>query len=68
METLPQSSTSAYDYLLKILLIGDANCNKRALLRTYLNEADPVSERSSTTLGRSCSSGANCSQLESARE
>ena len=52
METLPQTSTSAYDYLLKILLIGDSNSNKGSLLRTYLNTEQEYSERSSTTLGK----------------
>ena len=50
METMPQTSTSAYDHLLKILLIGDTGSNKRALLRTYLDDQE-IGERSTTTLG-----------------
>ena len=45
---MTQSSTSAYDHLLKILLIGDASSNKRSLLRTYLEDQD-ISD--TTTLG-----------------
>lgn len=49
METMPQNSTSAYDYLLKILLVGDTGSNKRALLGTYLEDMEI--EQRSTTLG-----------------
>ena len=41
-------STSAYDHLLKILVIGDVNSNKRALLRRYIGEQE-LSDN--TTLG-----------------
>lgn len=50
METMPQNSTSAYDYLLKILIIGDTSSNKRVLLGTYLEDCEHE-ERSSSTLG-----------------
>jgi hypothetical protein len=41
-------STSAYDHLIKILLVGDAGTNKRALLAKYIGEED-LSD--ATTLG-----------------
>ena len=42
-------STSAYDHLLKILLIGDAGSNKRVLLRKYIGDTE-MSD--TTTLGK----------------
>ena len=50
METMPQQSTNAYDYLLKILLVGDTKSNKKALLGTYLEDVG-AEQRSTTTLG-----------------
>ena len=50
METIPQTSTSAYDHLLKILLVGESKSNKKALLGTYLEDVE-LGQRSSTTLG-----------------
>ena len=41
-------STSAYDHLIKILLVGDAGTNKRALLAKYIGDED-LSD--TTTLG-----------------
>lgn len=41
-------STSAYDHLLKILLIGDLDSNKRELLKMYIGDQD-LSD--TTTLG-----------------
>ena len=41
-------STSAYDHLIKILLVGDAGTNKRALLGKYISDED-LSDN--TTLG-----------------
>ena len=41
-------STSAYDHLIKILLVGDAGTNKRALLAKYIGDED-LSD--ATTLG-----------------
>ena len=49
METMPQRSTSAYDHLLKILLVGETKSNKKAMLGTYLEDAE--AEQRSTTLG-----------------
>ena len=43
------SRTNAYDHLLKILLVGDTSSNKRALLRTYLE--DSATEEGTTTMG-----------------
>lgn len=43
-------STSAYDHLLKILIIGDAGTSKRALLKKYIGDED-ISD--TTTLGKS---------------
>lgn len=43
------NATSAYDHLLKILLIGDSSSNKRTLLKTYIGDLD-ISD--TTTLGR----------------
>lgn len=51
METMPQNSTSAYDHLLKILLIGDSNSNKRALLGTYIEDSENDEQGSTSTLG-----------------
>lgn len=50
MEATRQNFTSAYDHLLKILLVGDAKSNKRLLLGTYLEEAE-MDQKSITTLG-----------------
>ena len=44
-------STSAYDHLLKILLIGDIDSNKRELLKTYIGDQE-LSD--TTTLGELC--------------
>ena len=41
-------STVAYDHLLKLLLVGDAGTNKRALLANYIGDED-MSD--TTTLG-----------------
>ena len=41
-------STSAYDHLIKILLVGDAGTNKRELLARYIGNED-LSDN--TTLG-----------------
>ena len=41
-------STSAYDHLIKILLVGDAGTNKRGLLAKYIGDED-LSD--TTTLG-----------------
>ena len=49
METMPQRSTSAYDHLLKILLVGETKSNKKAMLGTYLEDVE--AEQRSTTLG-----------------
>ena len=59
METAPQRSTSAYDHLLKILLVGDTKSNKKALLRTYLEDME-AEQGSTTTLGEVWGSVAGC--------
>lgn len=45
---MDQHSTSAYDHLLKILLIGDVESGKRELMRKYIGDED-MSD--TTTLG-----------------
>ena len=52
MESLPRrtTTTSAYDHLLKILLVGDTSSNKSTLLRAYLEDTDS-DQRGTTTLG-----------------
>ncbi len=45
---MDQHSASAYDHLLKILLIGDAGSGKRALMQKYIGDEE-MSD--TTTLG-----------------
>ena len=49
METLHNVNTT-YDYLLKILLVGETSSNKRALLGMYLADTE-VEQKSTGTLG-----------------
>ena len=50
METMSPDSTTAYDHLLKILLVGDTNSNKRALLGAYLEDLE-LEQKNTSTLG-----------------
>ncbi|PRP80437.1 Rab GTPase [Planoprotostelium fungivorum] len=62
--TAAPSGTTEYDYIVKILLIGDSGTGKTALLRRFVEDA--FSQQYTTTIGwvSSCESALKCDRVD----